>query len=79
MSRKSNTLTSAKAAPPERRIVVHEQTVLHSGKIGSIVVPVRQRLARTPSRGWKQNLEKNLIKEGFTPAKARELVEIAAS
>jgi hypothetical protein len=72
-------LTTAKKETSARRFVALETAVLHSDKIGGIVVPVRKRLARTPSRHWKQNLEKNLIKEGYTPTKARELVEIAAS
>jgi hypothetical protein len=41
--------------------------------------PFRKRLARTPSRNWKRNLENNLIKAGYTPAEARKTVEIAAS
>jgi hypothetical protein len=40
---------------------------------------VRDAARRLPSRHWKQNLEKNLIEEGVTPAKAKELVELAAS
>jgi len=46
---------------------------------GTLRDAVRERLARLPSRHWKQNLEKNLIEEGFTPARAKELVELAAS
>jgi hypothetical protein len=32
-----------------------------------------------PAPAWRKNLENNLIEEGFTRAKARELVKLAAS
>jgi hypothetical protein len=34
---------------------------------------------RKPSPEWETNLENNLIEEGFTRAKARKLVRLAAS
>ena len=80
---------SAKTNPHASVIVKTTKPALRSGKrtitvmapetLDTILVPVRGRLARTPSRHWKKNLEQNLIREGFTPAKARETVEIAAS
>jgi hypothetical protein len=48
-------------------------------QVGSIMVRVRERLVNTPSPNWRQILEKNLIEEGIAPAKARKLVELAAS
>lgn len=32
-----------------------------------------------PSPAWETNLENNLVEEGFTRSKARELVRLAAS
>jgi hypothetical protein len=32
-----------------------------------------------PAPAWQKNLENNLIEQGFTRAKARELVKLAAS
>jgi hypothetical protein len=34
---------------------------------------------RKPAPEWEANLENNLIEEGFTRAKARKLVRLAAS
>jgi len=69
----------AVAAKPVRRADGYAVTVLPPEEVGSITMPVRETLRRLPSRHWKKSLEKNLIEEGLTPAKARELVELAAS
>jgi hypothetical protein len=70
---------TVKAAKPAPRSSEPTITVLAPETVETIGIPVRPRLARTPSRHWKKNLEKNLIREGYTPAQARETVEIAAS
>jgi hypothetical protein len=62
-----------------RRVKARSIVSLPPEKVGSILIPVRETVRRLPSRHWKQSLEKNLIEEGFTPARARELVELAAS
>jgi hypothetical protein len=56
------------------RVIVHPAREIVDPR-----VPVRETLVRLPSRRWEKTLEENLIEEGFTPAKARELVGIAAS
>jgi hypothetical protein len=73
---RSNT---AAAATSVRRTADNTITVFPPETVKSILVPVRDTLRRTPTRHWKQILEKNLIEEGIAPAKARELVELAAS
>lgn len=95
MARKSNAeaATVAKVTKPRPRND-HIVRFLHpegpkSVPSGATLIPVipgaalkgavRDAARRLPSRHWKQNLEKNLIEEGVTPAKAKELVELAAS
>jgi len=75
-SRKSSPMVAAKLA---RQATGYTITVVPPQEIGTISVPVRETLRRVPSRHWKKSLEKNLIEEGIAPAKARELVELAAS
>ena len=81
MSGKTNTRNSSVGAVAKsaRRAAVPAVTVLPSEKVGTISAPVRETLRRLPSRHWKQSLEKNLIEEGIAPAKAKKLVELAAS
>jgi hypothetical protein len=81
MKRKSITHDSVipKTEKPAGRAAMNSVTILPPEEVGDILLPVRERVARIPSRHWKQGLEKNLIEEGITPAKARELVELAAS
>lgn len=81
MSRKSNSRASVivKDAKAARRSAGGAITVLHSGKAGSIRLPVRERVACVPSRHWQRNLERHLVQEGITPVKARSLVKLAAS
>jgi hypothetical protein len=75
-SRESGIVVAAKRA---RRATGYTVTVLPPEEVGTISMPVRETLRRLPSRHWKKSLEKNLIEEGLTPAKARKLVELAAS
>jgi hypothetical protein len=54
--------------------------VLPPRKVNSFIVQIPEQIIHLrPSPGWRQNLEKNLIDEGYTPIKAREMVKIAAS
>jgi hypothetical protein len=81
MKRKSSIRVSAipKTEKPASRTATNAVTFSSLEEVESILLPIRERVARIPSRHWKQSLEKNLIEEGITPAKARELVELAAS
>jgi hypothetical protein len=81
MKRKSSIHVSAipKTEKPASRTAANAVTFSSLEEVESKLLTVRERVARIPSRHWKQSLEKNLIEEGITPAKARELVELAAS
>lgn len=81
MSGKANTrkLSVVAAAKPVRRATGYTLAVLSPKEAIKATVPVRKTLSRVPSRHWKKSLEKNLIEEGLTPAKAKILVELAAS
>jgi len=43
--------------------------------------PVRKSAAKRSARreGWKKVFERNLVRVGYSPAEAKELVELAAS
>jgi hypothetical protein len=43
--------------------------------------PARKSAAKRPARreSWKKMLERYLIEEGYSPAEAKELVEISAA
>jgi hypothetical protein len=81
MSARVNSRASvvAKTGKPDLRSATRKVTARTPPAFETALLPVRDRLARTPSRNWKKNLEKNLIEVGYTPAQARETVEIAAS
>jgi hypothetical protein len=71
MRRKRNTDTSA-------IVVVAKRARLTASSVSRGRSSARTNLF-VSSPDWQQNLEENLIKEGFTPRKARSLVKLAAS
>jgi hypothetical protein len=80
MSPKSKSVEPPAAAPKRARSTAKSApSVLTLSDLAGSRIRIRKNLPRTPSRNWKQNLEKNLINVGYTPEKARELVEYAAS
>ena len=77
MKQKRHALASA-TAPATRRSA--RIVILPPRKVNSFIVQIPEQIIHLrPSPGWRQNLEKNLIDEGYTPIKAREMVKIAAS
>jgi hypothetical protein len=84
MSLKTNTRASlsVKPAKSSHRSPSQAVKVVTPESRGSLIDAAPEKIIKLPirpSRGWKQTLEKYLIEEGLTPAKARELVELAAS
>jgi hypothetical protein len=80
MKQKRNALASAAAPVTRRAARIARRVVLPPKEVNSFLGQVPERIIHLrPSPRWRQYLEKNLIDEGFTPIKARELVKIAAS